>query len=166
MIKLIAAISKNGVIGNNGDLIFRDKDDLNNFKQLTTGHNIYMGRRTWDSIGREYLPNRTSFVFTRRPLSEKDWSKPYIDFDTFLDAYHQDIYDGITKPKIDWIIGGEEIYRLTMPYAEELIISEFNEEAEGDTYFPRIDPNIWVCKYIKVFKNFKLKTYIRKDVSN
>lgn len=158
MIKLIAAISKNGVIGNAGDLIFKDSEDLKNFKNTTYGHNVYMGRKTWESIGAKPLIGRNNYVFSRKDVDKSEYGKPFGDLEAYLIVARAFKHPS----KHDFIIGGGEIYKQTIDYADELIISEFYEEAEGDTYFPEIDSKIWYCKYIQYFKNFKLKIYKRK----
>lgn len=159
---LIAAVSKNGVIGNNGDLIYKDPEDLKHFKEVTMGHAVYMGRKTYESIPGD-LKGRNCFVFTRGekpPYSNKFLTvSDYITYTSNFENKFPDIY----KKRREFIIGGGEIYRQLMPLADELIISEFNTIEEGDTYFPKIDLDMFVLKYIKPFKNFSLKVYHRKN---
>lgn len=157
MIKLIAAVSKNGVIGNNNDLIFKDKEDMKHFKETTTGSIVMMGRKTWESLGSKPLPNRNNIVVTNNPKLLKElWGNPYVDTDTALE-YQQDF-----SKKDMFIIGGGQIYKQMMPHADELIISEFHAEAEGDTFFPEIDDSIWKVREQTEFTNFTLKIYGRK----
>lgn len=164
MIKLIAAISKNGVIGKDGDLIFNDPEDVRIFRNFTIGHSIYMGRKTWESLGSRPLKDRDNYVFTRGEISKEDWANPYIDLNTFIEVNKNIDKDDPRRKfeKHQFIIGGGEIYNQTIGIADELVISQFHKEAEGDTYFPEIDYNVWICKYITRFTNFDLKTYKRR----
>lgn len=156
MIKIIAAISENGVIGKNGDLIFKHAEDLKHFKAQTTNNVIIMGRKTWESIGSKPLPNRTNIILSKNNIisGENHFSILNIDeIPMIAKEYHN---------KHIFIIGGGEIYKQTINIADELIITQFNEFAEGDTHFPQIDRNVWMCKYIKYYPDFIIKTYRKR----
>ncbi|GAA1552003.1 dihydrofolate reductase [Kribbella lupini] len=130
---LIAAVGRNGVIGRDNDLPWRIREDLQHFKQLTLGHTLVMGRKTYDSIGRP-LPGRRTVVITRQP----DWTADGVEVvhsldDAFELADGNDVY----------VAGGGEIYRLALPSADRLEVTEVDQSPEGDVTFPAIDPTAW-----------------------
>ncbi len=136
MIKIIACISKNNVIGNNGDLIFKDKQDMKHFRETTEGHYIVMGYKTWKSLGCKALPNRLNIVLTKETTDSK--LKSVIDGGGVLFNNLGDVKHIAPFNKRDvFITGGGQIYEQTIGFADELIITEFHEDAEGDVFFPR-----------------------------
>ena len=135
MITIIVAKSENNVIGNDNQLIWHLPNDLKHFKQLTSGHPIIMGRKTYESLGKP-LPNRTNIVITRN----KDWNPEGV-------LVMNSLQDAIEKSKeIDeevYIIGGGNIYEQAMDWADALEVTEVHQTFEGDTKFPEIDLAIW-----------------------
>mgnify|MGYP005989366385 FL=1 len=128
-VSLIAAVARNGVIGRDNDLVWRISSDLKRFKALTMGKPILMGRKTWDSIGRP-LPGRRSLVLTRdRGLTLPDVTVVH-DWDEALAAAGRDEL---------MVVGGAEIYRLALPHADRLHLTEVDAALEGDAYFPPFD---------------------------
>ena len=133
-IALIAAVARNGVIGLHGRLPWRLPDDLKRFRALTTGHAIVMGRKTWDSIGRP-LPERQNIVVTRR----RDFAAPGA-----VVAHSLPEAIGLaTLPPPVFVIGGEAIYRDTLPLADLLFLTEIDREFDGDARFPDFDRAQW-----------------------
>ena len=134
---LIAATAKNRVIGRDNQLIWNLPSDLRRFKNLTTGHFLLMGRKTYESIGRP-LPNRTHLIISRNP----DFQAPegHYSFQKIEDAI---IFCNKTGVEKLFIIGGGQIYQETISLCDQLEITEVNAEPEGDTYFPEIDSKIW-----------------------
>ena len=135
-LSLIVAVAKNGVIGNNNQLIWHLPNDLKQFKRLTTGHCIIMGRKTFDSIGKP-LPNRTSIIISRN-----------LDFQIQGCITVSSLENAILEAKKieteeTFIIGGAEIYRLALPTVDKVYLTEVHHAYEGDTFFPEIDKNIW-----------------------
>ncbi|TCC20358.1 dihydrofolate reductase [Kribbella speibonae] len=128
---LIAAVGRNGVIGRDNDLPWRIREDLQRFKQLTLGHTLVMGRKTYDSIGRP-LPGRRTVVVTRQP----DWSADGVDVTHSLEEALK--YDGTL-----YVAGGGEIYRQALPYADTLELTEVDQSPDGDVTFPALDPATW-----------------------
>ena len=135
MINVIVAKASNNVIGAKNELIWHLPNDLKHFKNLTSGHPIIMGRKTFESLGRP-LPNRTNIVITR----DKNWQAENIEKEFSLEKaiesakkINEDIY----------IIGGGNIYKQAMEFADVLYITEVHHEFEGDTYFPEIDEEVW-----------------------
>ncbi|RZT20404.1 dihydrofolate reductase [Kribbella sp. VKM Ac-2569] len=128
---LIAAVGRNGVIGRDNDLPWRIREDLQRFKQLTLGHTLVMGRKTYDSIGRP-LPGRRTVVVTRQP----DWSADGVEITHSLESALK--YDGTL-----YVAGGGEIYRQALPSAEALELTEVDQSPDGNVTFPELDPTTW-----------------------
>ncbi len=130
---LIAAVARNGVIGRDGDLAWRDREDLQRVKRLTMGKTLIMGRRTFESIGRP-LPGRTTIVVTRRHA----WSRDGVTVAGSID-------EAITAADSEEIIcfGGGEIYAQLINEADRLEITEIETGLDGDVHFPPIDPGRW-----------------------
>lgn len=145
MIHLVVAKSDNNVIGHDNQLIWHLPNDWKHFKEITTGHPIIMGRKTFESIGRA-LPNRTNIIITRN----KNYS---IENTKVAHSLNEAIE--IAK-KIDediFIIGGGKIYEQALDLVDILEVTEVHENFEGDTYFPEIDLNVW--KEISRIKHHK-----------
>lgn len=153
-VTLIAAVARNGVIGRDGDLPWHLPGDLPRLKRITTGHVVVMGRRTFDSIGRP-LPGRTTVVLSR----DRDWSAEGV-------TVCHDIEDALrvaaeADPSV-YVLGGAEIYRLAMPYADTLLISEVPQSPDGDTYFPDVDAAAWAETERETQPGFDIVTYRRR----
>ena len=136
-IAVIAAVARNGVIGAGPEIPWRVKGDQRRFKELTQGHVLIMGRKTYESIGRP-LPGRTTFVITRDRQWRAEGVRTFDTVDAALAAAAEVDPDGPT-----WIGGGGEIYRLAMDRCDRLEITEVDLEPEGDATFPPIDPERW-----------------------
>lgn len=133
---MIVAASENDVIGKDNQLIWHLSDDLKRFKNLTSNHCMIMGRKTFESFSKP-LPNRTHIVITRK----QNYTVPsgvivVHNLDDALDAAKND-----TQP---FIIGGGEIYKEAMPYADKIELTRVHERFEGDTFFPEIDTTVWI----------------------
>ncbi|MFA6264602.1 MAG: dihydrofolate reductase [Pseudolabrys sp.] len=139
-IVLVAAIGDNGVIGNDGQLPWRLKSDLQHFKRITINKPVVMGRKTYESIGR-LLPNRTNIVMTR----DLGLAVPGGVIATSLDAalgYARD--DANRRGTSDiMIIGGGDVFDRTMSKADRLEITHVHATPKGDVLFPPIDPAVW-----------------------
>lgn len=143
MIKIIAAVAVNGVIGNNDDLVLTHKEDFKRFKRLTTGHTVVMGRKTWESLPIKPLPNRENIVVSRNGNKVKAQSyyddETHFIGDTFDDLksllLHLDEFKRDENHHI-FIIGGGEIYKQTIHLADELLLTKWITPAEGNIYFP------------------------------
>ena len=132
---MIAAIGKNNALGKDNDLLWHLPDDFKRFKQLTTGHKIIMGRKTFESFPKP-LPNRTHVVITR----QKDYKAPegVIVVNSLEKAIQASKSD--SSP---YIIGGGEIYKQAMNLADKIEITRVHENFDADAYFPKIDTSIW-----------------------
>lgn len=134
LISLIAAISRNGVIGKNNTLPWRLPADLQHFRKITSGHCIISGRKNYEDIGRP-LPNRTNIVITR----QSGYSAPgCIVVNSLEDALTQ-----CHQEQEVFIIGGAILYAHALPLADKLYITHVDVEIEGDTHFPEIDWSDW-----------------------
>ena len=131
---LIAAVARNGVIGNDNALPWRLPEDLKHFKELTLGHPIIMGRKTWASLGRP-LPGRRNIVISRDP----DFKAPGGIVVASLAAALAASADASEA----FVIGGAEIYALALPEAQCLRLTEIDRDFPGDTHFPGFDPAAW-----------------------
>jgi dihydrofolate reductase len=135
MISIIVAVAEGGVIGGGGDLLWHISEDLRRFKQITSGHTVIMGRKTYDSIGRP-LPKRRNIVITRNG----EWSAEGCER---AESLEQAIAMCAGEEEV-FIIGGGEIYRQSMALADKLYLTQVNKPYEGDTYFPEIRPEEWL----------------------
>jgi dihydrofolate reductase len=130
-VSIIVAAGENGVIGRGNALPWRLPADLKRFKQITLGHAIIMGRRTWDSIGRA-LPGRTSIVVTR----QRDFEPPapgVIVVNSFEAALAHAEALGETEV---FVIGGRAIYELALPWARRIYMTRVHGSFEGDVFLP------------------------------
>lgn len=133
-ISLIAAVARNGVIGRDNELPWRLSADLKRFRQLTMGHHVIMGRRTYESIGRP-LPGRKFIVVSRNWRGAPEGVTLARSVEEALRAADGDEV---------FILGGSEIFRLTLPVADRLYLTRVEADVEGDVHFPEIDPEEWV----------------------
>ena len=134
-ITLVAAIASNNVIGKENSLPWNIPEDLKRFKQMTSGHTILMGRKTFDSIGRP-LPNRQNIVMTKDENFEREGIKVINNFDDALELIkesNEDVY----------VIGGSNIYELFEPVANSLAITRILKDFDGDAFFPDINWDLW-----------------------
>src|ERR1017187_3738148 len=133
-ISLIVARALNGVIGRNNALPWRLPADLRRFKRLTMGKPMLMGRRTFESIGRA-LPGRVTLVLTRDPA----WQAPgAVAVHSLDEAFDQ----AGSAPEL-MVIGGAELFRLVLPLAEHVYLTDVHAAIPGDTEFPELAPDEW-----------------------
>ena len=127
MVKIIVAMSKNRVIGNNNELIWKLSSDLKRFKELTTGHPVVMGRKTYESISRP-LPNRRNIIITRNSEYEVEGCEVVSSLEEALLLSANDCF----------IIGGGEIYKQSLELADKIYLTLVHKDFEGDTQFPEL----------------------------
>ncbi len=129
-VALVAAVAHGGVIGRAGGLPWRIPEDMRHFRELTMGHPVVMGRRTWDSLPDRFrpLPGRRNVVVTRNP----DWRAEGAERAESVDDALR-LLDG--APQV-FVIGGGELYAAALPLADELLLTEIDAAVEGDTFFP------------------------------
>lgn len=134
MITMIAAAGQNNELGKDNDLVWHLPDDFKRFKQLTTGHYIIMGRKTFESFPKP-LPNRTHVVITRNEKYQKEGAVVVHSIDAALIKATSD-----TQP---FIIGGGEIYKMAIAIADKIELTRVHGAFDADTYFPEIDKDQW-----------------------
>ena len=137
---MIVAMTKDRVIGRRGGLPWRIPGDLGHFKSLTMGKPVIMGRRTHETIG-AVLPGRPNIVITRDPGYARQGVAVVHGLDTAL-ALARDLAEEDGADEV-MVIGGAEIYRMALPVAERLYVTEVHAEVAGDTYFPDTPADAW-----------------------
>lgn len=128
-IELIFAMSQNRVIGNKNQLPWHIPADLKRFKQITLGHTIVMGRKTFDSIGRA-LPGRRNVVISRNPLFSAEGVEVYPSLGSAL--------ENLRGEKV-FVIGGGQIFTDALPVADRIYMTVIEQDFEGDVFFPEFD---------------------------
>ena len=132
-IVLIAAVARNGVIGDGQHLLWQLPEDLAHFRQATLGSPVIMGRKTWDSLPERFrpLPGRRNLVLSRQP----GFCVPGAEVVATLDAALKCLQG---EPRV-CIIGGEQVYRLALPLADQLLLTEIARDFDGSALFPDWD---------------------------
>lgn len=160
-VTLIAAASENNIIGKDNKLIWRLSDDLKHFKELTKGHFVIMGRKTFESMPKA-LPNRTNVIITRKTDYRAENAIVVNSLEKALKVAEND-----NQP---FVIGGGEIYKLSMEIADRIELTRVHTSIEGDTSFPEIDLEKWQeVKNEKRLKNEKNEydfSFLRYDKIN
>jgi len=133
MINVIVAYDKNLAIGKDNTLVWRQSADLKRFKELTTGNTVVMGRKTFESIGKP-LPNRRNIVITRQDIQIE--GVEIIKSIEEIKNIEEDIF----------IIGGGEIYKSCLLFADRIFATEIDCEIEADTWFVDVDMSEWVVE--------------------
>ncbi len=156
MIKLIWAMDPNGVIGKNNSLPWHIKDELKHFSKTTYNNHVLFGRKTFESLP-GILPNRVHLVLTRdKQIKSNNSSVIYCtNLKKIINKYkknNKDLY----------IAGGSEIYKQTLPYADELIVTEIKNFYDGNIYFPEFDISKFELIKILQYDKFNVKYYRRK----
>ncbi len=132
-VTLVAAIARNGVIGVDGGLPWHLPDDLRRFKELTLGHVLVMGRKTYESIGHP-LPGRTTIVVTRSP----SWDSAAAEV-RVAGSVSDAIEAAAALDDEVFVVGGAQVYAAALPLADRLELTWVDAEPEGDTTFPELD---------------------------
>ena len=162
MLSIIVAKAKNNIIGKDNKLLWNLPADLKRFKELTTGHVIIMGRKTFESIGK-VLPNRKHIIFSQNRDLKYD--------DENVEVVHSmlEIKEYIDNDEENFVIGGAMIYNLLMPHVTKMYVTQVNKDFEGDAFFPKINEDIWeVVEEEKGLRDeeskleFEYITYVRK----
>lgn len=164
MITIVVAMGKNREIGVDNQLLWHLPKDLKHFKELTSGHPIIMGRKTYESIGKP-LPNRTNIVISRK----NDWFEEGI---LIVGSIKEALKFAKKIDENVFVIGGGTIYEQTIDLADQLEITLVDATLNADTYFPKIDEKIWqktqeIChekdeknQYDFCFQTFTKKTSV------
>jgi dihydrofolate reductase len=131
---LVAAVARNGVIGSDNRMPWHLPEELKRFRALTTGHRIIMGRKTWESLGRP-LPGRDNVIVSRNTALRAPGCR-------VVGSVVAALAD-CALPEPMFCIGGAELYRITLPLADEIYLTEIDADFPGDTVMPRIAPAEW-----------------------
>ena len=136
VLTVIAAVARNGVIGMDNRLPWQLPADLKHFRELTTGHAVLMGRKTWESLPAKFrpLPGRGNIVVTRNGAFRAEGATVATSLPEAVAAASGDEA---------FVIGGAELYKAALPLADRLQLTEIDANYEGDTWFPVIDRAQW-----------------------
>jgi len=166
-ISIIAAVASNNAIGKDNGLLCHLPGDLTRFKELTLHHIVIMGHRTFLSLPKGALPNRTNIVLSR--------STPEIENCIVVDSLEKALERCENEDEV-FIIGGGTLYHQALPLADRLYLTHIHAELEGDTFFPQVDyKNQWIeikreellpgekCPYSYAFVDYRrIKTFANK----
>lgn len=160
-ISIIVAAASNNAIGKNNDLLWHISKDLKRFKDLTQGNYIVMGKKTYFSLPKRPLPNRTSVIITDVEGEE---------IDGCLMAYSiEDAIEKMDSGKENFVIGGGSIYAQFLKHATKIYLTRVNKEFDADTFFPEISLQAWKLEEKVEVTNdpqndfiYSFETYVRK----
>ena len=180
MVTIIAAVARNGIIGKDNDLPWYIPEDLKRFQELTAGHPIIMGWKTFLSILQrtqersrtaKLLPNRTHFVLTSKSPEEikQILDDQYPNFDlagansslVFCKSIGNAIQRAEAMNPQVFVIGGQRAFKEALDVAAKMELTEIHEDYQGDVYFPQFEANHWV-KHEEPHERFSFTTYTRR----
>ena len=138
-ISMIAAMGQNRVIGKDNDIPWHLPDDFQYFKKTTEGHYVLMGRKNYESLPPKFkpLPNRPNVVITRNESYDAPGTEVVNSLEGAIEIARKNNEEEV------FIIGGGEIYKLGLAYADTIYLTEINGEFEGQTIFPEFDKSEW-----------------------
>lgn len=162
-VSMVVAAARNDVIGHRRAIPWKLPDDQRFFRRVTLGHVIVIGRKTFEEIGGP-LPGRTNYVLTRRPHAPVEGITFFPDLTSAIEAARAAGFEECL------IAGGEALYREGMELADRLYVTRVDATPEGDTFFPAIDPTVWVRVaaephevYARHAHAFVIETWERRD---
>lgn len=132
---IIVAMADNNAIGKNGKLLIYLPKDLKWFKKQTLNHTVIMGRKTFETLPNGALPQRKNIVLTKN----KNYNADNV---TIINNFGE-IWKELATDEFNFVIGGAEIYKLFLPYAQKLFITRIHQSFEADSFFPEIDFSQW-----------------------
>ncbi len=153
-LSLIAAMSKNRVIGNRGDLPWHEPEDLAHFKRTTSGHAVIMGRKTAESLKFRPLPKRRNVVVTRQADLRLPGFEVFTDLDAAIAAAR------VTDPN-PFLIGGGELYTLALPQITTMYLTVIDRDVTGDAFFPVFDEKEWLESEPRISGSLIFRTLTR-----
>ena len=150
-LSIIVAVASDGAIGRANDLLWHLPADLKRFKELTTGHTILMGRKTFESLPRGPLPNRRNIIISRS-LPAQPGAEVYPTIQQALEACASD--------EEVFIIGGGEIYRQLLPNTERIYLTRVQASfSDAEVFFPELDPTEWTEEAREVYPRDERNEY-------
>jgi dihydrofolate reductase len=166
LVSAIVAVAKNRVIGKDNDIPWYLSTDLKFFKRTTLDHHVIMGRKSFQSIGKP-LPKRTNIIVTTNPFFIASGCITAHSIEEALEI----AYDN--KQAEVFVIGGAQIYEISLPYLDKLYYTEVDAEPEGDVLFPELDWSEWKLTSDRPFSkgekddhNFNIKVFEKIDQEN
>ncbi|MEA2219374.1 MAG: dihydrofolate reductase [Solirubrobacteraceae bacterium] len=137
MVSIVVALSSNRVIGCDGALPWRLPTDLRRFRELTTGHTVLMGRKTYESLPARFrpLPGRRNLVLSSDPTYRAEGAEVFDDLAAALGACERECF----------VIGGGQIYAQALPLAGRVYATHVARDVAGDAHFPELAPADWRC---------------------
>lgn len=156
---IIAAVSENNVIGREDYIPWDIPEDMKHFKEKTTGNAVIMGRKTFESLPKNFrpLPDRKNIVLTRSGLEDK--SEEVFEASSLEEAW--EAAEGFSDKA--YLIGGESVYREGMEEVNKLVITRVHEEYDGDTFFPQIATKTWKESERDDRDGFSFIEYVRQN---
>ena len=137
MLSLIAAVARNRAIGKNNQLLWHLPEDMKHFRETTRGKPVVMGRKTWESLPEKFrpLPGRQNIVVSRDPAYKAHGADlaGSLEGALALAGGAEEVF----------VIGGEQLYRAALPFADRLYLTEVELEPEADAFFPELNPAVW-----------------------
>jgi len=153
-IALIAAMSENGVIGNNNALPWHLPEELKYFRKVTLGKPVIMGRKTFESMGKKPLPNRHNIIVTRSTISAPACT---------VVSSVQEALAVVGESEEIMVIGGAQIYESFLPFANRIYLTTVHQQCSGDTYFPKVDWGQWEMVSLQRMDGFTAKVFDKRN---
>jgi dihydrofolate reductase len=137
-LSLIAAVARNGAIGRDNELLWKEPADQRHFVATTRGHAVIMGRRTWESLPPRFrpLPGRRNIVVTRSAGFDAPGAETVDSLDGALQR--------LSGEPLAFVIGGAQLYAQALPRVDEMVLTEIDADFDGDVYFPAWDRQLFV----------------------
>jgi dihydrofolate reductase len=162
----VAAISENHVIGKDGSIPWNHRDDLKRFREITLGHPVIMGRKTYESLGKlAPLSGRYNIVITSTADRNSSSKFPLVvDGQTKISRVSslEEALALCARYHEVFIVGGERVYRESLDLADELRITLIHQDVEGgDAFYPEIDPAIWRMSFVEPHEDYTFIDYVR-----
>ena len=159
IISIIVAMAKNRVIGNKGIIPWRIPEDTKRFKEITMGHPVIMGRKTYESIPEKYrpLPGRKNIILTNGENS--------YDGCLMVNSIEHAMYEAGRETEEAFVLGGAAVYEAFLPFADRIYLTQIESDFEGDVFFPEINLEKWKmdksaemrqCNHSRLFYSFQL----------
>lgn len=154
MIELIVAHDENNCIGKQGKIPWHFREDFQRVKKLTEGKTIIMGRKTWESLPKKPLPNRTNVIISSQKLEVPEGVLVYTSLDQALNEHKNETIVGF---------GGEKIYEAMLPHVNTIYLTIVHTTIEnGDAFFPKLNLAEWEETDVETKEEFTWKTLHRK----
>jgi dihydrofolate reductase len=137
-LSLIAAVARNGAIGRDNELLWKEPVDLRHLAATTRGHAVIMGRKTWESLPPRFkpLPGRRNIVVTRNPGFDAPGAETVDSLEAALQR--------VSSEPLAFVLGGAQLYAQALPRVDEMVLTEIDADLDGDVHFPAWDRQAFV----------------------